>query len=149
MNTNNPLDLIKKPRDINSGLYTSKYDPEYAIKLIELMADGLTLTAACGELRIAKQTVYNWQNQHPEFKEACEIALMARQALLERKFLDTKLASDVTKYIFALKTAKTSNDWKETNSVELSGPNGDPIKSEISVVEYVIVDREKNSDSEK
>ena len=135
-----PLDYEKRVRDLITGQFDSKFNPEIAADIVETIANGYTLTAACGKNFITKQTIYNWQEEFPLFKEAVRAALQARQYYLENKFLDTKHAPDVTKYIFALKVAKTSDDWKETNAVELSGPDGGPIKSEVTEIKFTIVD---------
>jgi len=138
----------KNIKDSTTGLFVTKFSPEYAADIVEYMAKGHTLTAASGKFRVTRKTIYNWMEEYPEFKEAVEVAFAAGQAFKEEGLYGAKTPVDTTKFIFALKTSK-SGDWKETNSVELSGPNGDPIKSEISVVEYTIVDVKNNSDSEK
>ena len=138
------LEAEKRLRDLVTGQFQSKYNPDIAAAMIAYMASGFTLSACCGEFLISKSTVYNWMEDNPLFKEAVDVALLARQNYLEKKFLDTKLPAEVTKMIFALKVSKTSTDWVETtnNRVELSGPNGMPIQTQQQVeqITYTVVD---------
>lgn len=95
----------------------SRYKPEYCQKLIDFMAQGYSLKAFGPEVKVCRDTLYEWMKVHPEFKEAHELGYMS--AL---KFFETMLIScargvipeqlkrhgskklDITAIIFALKT---------------------------------------------
>lgn len=51
----------------------SKYKPEYCEQVIELMSEGCSIEEVAFELKIRKQTLYNWTEQYPEFLDAIEI----------------------------------------------------------------------------
>ena len=57
----------------NCGAKT-KYRPEYDIQIIELMEQGLTTAECCARFKITPKTIYNWENEFPDFKEAYAIA---------------------------------------------------------------------------
>lgn len=53
----------------------TKYKPEYADTLIELMSEGASIEEICLELRVCKQTLYNWFEQYPELLDAKKTGL--------------------------------------------------------------------------
>jgi len=146
-------DESRKHRDLILGQFSSQYDPEIAIEIITMMANGFTLNASCGKVLKAPITIQRWREDNPDFDKAITVALAARQYFLENKFLSTKLASDVTKYIFALKVSKTSTDWIEDNTrkVELSGPDGKPIQTQntVEAITYTVVDPVQSVDDDQ
>ena len=48
----------------------TKYTKELGEKLEDLMYKGLSIEEVCHELRICKQTLYNWCEKHPEFLDS-------------------------------------------------------------------------------
>ena len=48
----------------------TKYDPAFCQVVIDEMAKGLSKEAVAGHLRISKQTLYNWAEEHSEFLDA-------------------------------------------------------------------------------
>ncbi len=50
------------------GSHISTYTLELAEKICERLAVGVSLTAACTELGLARRTVRNWIDKHDEFK---------------------------------------------------------------------------------
>lgn len=58
-----------------SGGRPTKYDPLYCEALIEHMAKGLSYEAFAGSIKVAKQTLYDWEKAHPEFLDAKSIAI--------------------------------------------------------------------------
>lgn len=90
------------------------YRPEYCEMLIKHMEKGLSYQTFGGTINAARSTVYGWEEQHPEFREAKQVALMRAQAFFEEKLLakvsgkktegiNTK-EIDTACLIFALKT---------------------------------------------
>lgn len=88
------------------------YKPELGVKILELMEQGLSLFAACGDLNINRSTVYLWQENNPEFRELMDLAKQKRQSFLEKRLMnDAATGPMATSTIFALKNA--SADWRE------------------------------------
>lgn len=93
-------------------LRQTKYTPEIGVKILELMEQGLSLFAACGEVNVGRTTAYEWIDRHPEFASLIELAKQKRQNFLERRLMnDSATGPMATSTIFALKNA--SADWRE------------------------------------
>jgi len=58
----------------NLGGRPSKYDPAYCDQVIEHCRGGRSLTSFAGQIRVARRTLSNWTDAHPEFADACEVA---------------------------------------------------------------------------
>lgn len=109
------------------------YTPEIGDKLLALMQDGLSLTAAAADLDIHRQRVYEWEERHPEFKETMQLARAKRQLFLERRLLSAKTAPIVNSSIFALKNA-APDDWRDKQEIEHGG------EVKYTKIENVVVD---------
>lgn len=97
----------------------TKYTPDIGVKILELMEQGLSLFAACGEVNVGRTTVYEWLDRHPEFASLIELAKQKRQVFLERRLMkDDATGPMATSTIFALKNA--SADWREDQSSKLT-----------------------------
>mgnify|MGYP003542551317 FL=1 len=118
----------------NAGLPTD-FTPELGEKILSLMAEGLSLAAAAGELNIHRQRVYDWADRYPEFSDTVNLARSKRQAFLERRLLRAVDGPVVTSTIFALKNAG-QGDWRDKVETEHSGE----ITQKITRIELVGVD---------
>lgn len=96
------------------------FTPELGEQILALMAEGLSLAAAAGELNIHRQRVYEWADRHPDFADTVNLAKSKRQAFLERRLLRADEGPIVTSTIFALKNAG-QGDWRDKQEVEHSG----------------------------
>lgn len=103
----------------------TKYADDFPQKIVELMATGLSLTAAAAELDVSRETVYAWESDgnHPEFSDAVKLARGKRTLKLERDLLEAESGPMVTSRIFALKNA-CQDEWREKTEVEHSGNIG-------------------------
>lgn len=61
------------------------YLPEYCERVIELGTLGYSHAMIAAELGVARKTLYNWQDEHPEFLHAIMHARDLAQAWFERK----------------------------------------------------------------
>lgn len=98
----------------------STYNKALCNEVINLMAEGLSLTAAMAELGYHRQTAYDWQEKFPEFSDAVKVGQAKRQLFLERRLLSAEISPVVTSSIFALKNTGTG-DWRDRQEVEHSG----------------------------
>lgn len=106
----------------------STYDPAYCEQVVEFMAQGYSLTAFAGSIRVARSTVHEWMERHPEFADAVKTAHGARTATLEREMLMADSSPRVTARIFALKNA-APDEWRDRQHHEHTGKDGDPIET--------------------
>lgn len=98
----------------------TEYTPELGARILELMEQGLSLTAAAAECDVHRQRVYEWEARHPEFAEDVKLGRAKRQAFLERRLMQAADGPIVTSSIFALKNTNP-DDWRDKREVEHSG----------------------------
>src|SRR5690606_11031224 len=99
----------------------STYTDTMRRAVINLMATGLSLTAAKAELGNHRHTAYDWQAAHPQLSDAGKSGEVRSQLFLERRLLKDEIAGpQVTSTIFALKNTGTG-DWRDKQEVEHSG----------------------------
>jgi hypothetical protein len=96
------------------------YTPEIGERILSIMAEGLSLAAAAAECDVGRATVYRWKDQHEEFRDTVNLAMVKRQAFLERRLLRAAEGPVVTSSIFALKNAGP-DDWRDKRETEHSG----------------------------
>jgi len=95
----------------------TKYRPAYCNEVIETMATGLSLTAFAGEIGVARSTINEWIDNHPEFSEATRVGKAKRTLALERGMLSAENGPAVTARMFALKNADPE-EWREKQHIE-------------------------------
>ncbi len=105
----------------------SEYTPALGNELIELMATGLSLTAAAASLGFHRDTMYDWSQKHPEFSDALKLAKGKRVLKLETDLLDAPDGPTVTSRIFALENADPT-EWRDRVQQEITGKDGGPIE---------------------
>ena len=96
------------------------YDAELGEKLISLMSQGYSLTAAAALTGFHRQRAYEWEKKYPEFADAIRLAKGLRVAKLETDLLAAKDGPNVTSRIFALKNADAL-EWRDKQELEHSG----------------------------
>lgn len=102
----------------------SKYTDEMPERLLKLMAEGFSPTAAAGALGVCKQTINNWAAEHPEFLAALKEGRSARLFKLENDLLTgPKDGPFVTSRIFALKNADR-DEWGDRKEVDVRSGDG-------------------------
>lgn len=108
----------------------TKYDDTFCDAIIDFMADGYSVTAFAGSIRVSRSTVYKWAEDHPEFSDALETAQAAAALWWEDKLRDCaeKGEGNATASIFGLKN-RAAADWRDKQSYEHSGPNGGAIET--------------------
>jgi hypothetical protein len=113
--------MAKRPRITgNPPGQPTKYRPEMCDEIVALMSKGLSATAAAAELNLARKSLYNWEEAHPEFAAALDLGRIKRQAFLEKRLLGASEGPVVTSSIFALKNA-APKEWRDKQEVEQTG----------------------------
>lgn len=107
----------------------TEYKPELGEELIQLMATGLSITAAAAELGFHRDTIYDWAEKHPEFSDALKLGRGKRVHKLETELLTASEGPVVTARIFALKNADP-HEWREKVVQEHTGKDGGPIETQ-------------------
>ena len=117
----------------------TKFTPELAAEICRRLSDGPALGKICAELGIGRTTVYDWQEEHPEFAEQIARARV-RQAdsmaekhdAIVEKTASGEMPPDVARVVLGglQWQAKVLNPkrYGERISAELTGKDGGPLK---------------------
>lgn len=62
----------------------NKYNPVVCDLIVDLMSQGFSITAACGEIGLSRDTVYQWANAHEALAYALKHGQAKRVLYLER-----------------------------------------------------------------
>lgn len=112
----------------------TKYDPSYCQAVIDDAAKGFSLSAFCGGIMVARDTLTGWRQTHPEFDEACKVAKLVRARFLETGIMDMSVpAPAMNARKFALVNC-AEEDWREPKqTLEHTGADGGPIQSQATI----------------
>lgn len=131
----------KKPEDLLPVGRPTSYKPEYCEQIIECMSEGHSVAAFAGRVKVARNTVYEWAKQYPEFYDALKVG-QARATDFWEKLLVT-IARDgggnATAAIFALKN-RAHADWADRIQTELTGKDGGPLQVEQATIDATTID---------
>jgi len=104
------------------------YNPDYCPQVVELGKQGMSKAEIASELGIAKQTLYNWAEAHPEFMDALKSANSFAQAWWEKQGRIAAFGGtpgfNSTAYIFTMKNM-FGDDWRDKVEQTIQGPTGD------------------------
>lgn len=120
----------------------SKYDPAYCDQVVEIMADGYSLTAFAGTIRVHRGTLNEWMAVHPEFSEAVKKGKAACAVWWESANRANALSGqgNATSCIFGLKNM-APDEWRDKHEVEHTGP------APVTRIEIVAPGQDDNSPS--
>lgn len=100
-----------------------KYRPEYCEQLIEHMSEGKSYEAFAAKIRTSRETLYNWEEVHPEWKEAKKIAVEGFNAIWEQLAFNTAAGlskGNATMIQFMLRN-RDPDRYKDKQQVEHTG----------------------------
>lgn len=105
----------------------TKYTPEAGARLIAIMRDGYTATAAAGAMGIHRDTLYEWAKKHPDFSDALKRGHALRQFRLETQLLMALDGPSVRAAETALKTSGAP-EWRDGEKLDpLGAPEENPL----------------------
>lgn len=125
------LEPIKGP-----GGRPTKYDPAKMVPVIMKLARvGASRVEIAAELGVVKQTLYNWEDEHPDFVEVMKEARDVSQAWWEKQGRKGIWSRDFNAPAYSLQIRnRFPDDWRDRKDHELSGPGGQPLfKSYVGV----------------
>ena len=117
----------------HAGGRPSLYSPELGEKIAEAMATGLSLEAAAAACGVGPRTVFTWQNQHDEFRQAVEDGRARSLLFWERRAvaLANGEAGNAAVVTLGLKNrSRAASGWHDAQRLEHSGPDGAAIRTE-------------------
>lgn len=119
----------------------TKYDPAFCEKVVEWGKLGKSIAWMAASLDVHKDTIYEWQKQHPDFSDALARARCQSQKWWEDQGQDNLCAAVFKDGMWrANMAARFQDDWREKQEVDLNG------KLQVSEVKRTIVDP-RNSDA--
>lgn len=89
----------------------TKYKKKYCEEVIELSKQGYFDSMIYAEWGISKETYYAWKREHPEFKEAADVAIHHFESFMWKQHLEGKIPF---KTFIAAMNAKC--DWNGTST---------------------------------
>lgn len=122
-----------------------KYRPEYCQQLVDFMKKGYSLGSFGAEIGKTTQTLLNWCEKYPEFKEAHRVGKQSAMKFFETMLVNASMGIipqqlkqlgskklDITAIIFALKT-RFHQDYGEKQQIDHTSSDGslNPTKIEI------------------
>lgn len=114
----------------------SKYLPEYCETVIELGKQGKSLAQMCAHFDIARSTIDQWAEDHPDFSEALSRAKVHAQAWWEDQGMTGLTLQGFNAAVWKKSVeARFREDYTERK--ELTGKDGAPIKTEVTRIELV------------
>lgn|SRR5574343_730380 len=112
----------------------SLYKPEYCQVVMDMGREGKSFAQMAAALDIDKDTLYHWRTQHEEFSVALSRARTYAQAWWETKGQDGLSNRDINPGMYKIAmAARFPDDYSDRSKVELTGANGGPIKSEVTM----------------
>lgn len=69
----------------------TKYKPEFCKLLIEEAKKGSTIEMIAADLGVHKDTIYEWQDKHPEFSDALKLGRSYQEAFWSRRLMEASV----------------------------------------------------------
>lgn len=111
------------------------YRPEFCDAVLKLGEQGASRAEWCLELGIARQTLHNWEAQHPEFLEATTHARELAQGWWEKQGRAGIWSRDFNASAYSLQVRnRFPADWRDKQDHELAGPGGGALVIERRIV---------------
>ena len=118
----------------HAGGRPSLYSPELGEKIAEAMANGLSLEAAAASCGVGPRTVFTWQNQNDEFRQAVEDGRARSLLFWERRAVALANGEPGNAAVVTLglkNRSRAASGWHDAQRMEHSGPEGQPIRTEV------------------
>jgi hypothetical protein len=114
------------------------YRSEYCERAVELGAQGKSLAqigAACG---VARVTLWEWAEKHPEFGKAIararDLALAWWEEQAHIGMWESPEGARLNPQLWSRSmAARFPDDYRESKKTEISGPDGGPVKTQVVV----------------
>ena len=127
----NTVVALAKPK--HPGGRPTLYKSEYCKAITEAMATGLSAEAAAAKVGISARSLFNWQQQHPEFLQAIQEGRQLSTLWWEERALDMAQGKPGNAMIVSLglrNRSRAASGWHhDVQRLEHTGPDGGPIKT--------------------
>lgn len=134
----------KRPEDKVKTGRPSSYKPEYCQRVMEMGKEGLSIAQMAARLEVAKATLWDWAQSHPEFSVALADARTFAQSWWENAgqtgIFAEKFNAQAWKFIVA---NRFKEEYAERRIQEVSGPDGAPVQVETKSLDVSRLSREE------
>jgi hypothetical protein len=117
----------------------TSYEPDLCQRIVALMADGRSLDGCAAIIGVHPDSLYEWQNVHPEFSEAVRAGRAAATTFWENRLLDVAQggSGNAQAIQWALRNrSRAASGWDHAHKrVEVSGPDAGAVKLEATVID--------------
>ncbi len=115
----------------------SDYSPEFCDQVIEWGKAGKSKAWMAANLGVARQTLDNWCQSHPEFLDAITRAMDLSQAWWEdlgQSHIVSVQGQSLNAGVYSRSmAARFPSDWREKTATEISNPDGSGLFTGIKV----------------
>ncbi len=129
----------------------SSYKPEYCEALLKHMAEGYSIEAFAGSIRVSRETIYAWCDQHPDFADTKRIGFALCQLWWETRgkigLIDKSFNSAI--WIFNMKNRFS---WRDRHDVSIDATITAKDQKHIDELKALIkaeIDEQRNSATAK
>lgn len=102
------------------------YDPKYCDEIRDFMAQGYSIAGFAGSIRVSRQTIYQWRDDHPEFSDALNEAKALSALWWERNAIEIATGAsngNSAMAIFGLKN-RVAGEWRDKQEIDHSSKDG-------------------------
>ena len=110
------------------------YRPELCDQIIAAMGEGLSVDAAAAKVGISVRSLYNWQQEHPEFMQSIQEGRIRALLWWEERALAMAQGKPGSAQIVSLglrNRSRAASGWHDAQRLEHSGPNGGPVQQQV------------------
>lgn len=112
----------------------SKFSPRYCGLLVKHMAEGLSFESFSSVIDVSRDTLYEWKKVHASFSDAVKKGRERQLYFYEKMGIFACHAGKEFNATVFIWMTKNMLHWRDARDLQLSGPDGGPIKTENSVV---------------
>ena len=121
-----------KPK--HPGGRPSNYRPEIGQEIADAMAMGLSAEAAAAKVGISARSLFNWQQEHPDFLQSIQEGRQRALLWWEERALAMAEGKPGSAQIVSLglrNRSRAASGWHDAQRLEHSGPDGGPMQQQV------------------
>ena len=130
-----PLMVSSTTKPKHPGGRPTIYRPEMGDMIADAMATGLSAEAAAAKVGISARSLFNWQQEHPDFLQAIQEGRQRALLWWEERALAMAEGKPGSAQIVTLglkNRSRAASGWHDAQRLEHSGPNGGPIQQRVT-----------------
>ena len=122
------------PTPKHPGGRPSNYRPEIGQQIANAMAMGLSAEAAAAKVGISARSLFNWQQEHPDFLQSIQEGRQRALLWWEERALamaEGKLGSAQIVSLGLRNRSRAASGWHDAQRLEHCGPDGGPVQQQV------------------